>query len=109
MELNDEVLVTIIANGLDSTKEISSPITHTERGASPGQGNGNLPSTASEFVHLHNHSEYSMLDGACRIPDMVRKAIIVETIITYTFLRFHRLTLRHCIPICALCSRNLFQ
>ncbi len=75
LELNDEVLVTIIANGLDSTKEISSPITHTERGASPGQGNGNLPSTASKFVHLHNHSEYSMLDGACRITDMVRKAI----------------------------------
>ena len=75
LELNDEMLVTIIANGLDSTKEISSPITHTERGASPGQGNGNLPSTASEFVHLHNHSEYSMLDGACRIPDMIRKAI----------------------------------
>ena len=35
--------------------------------------------------------------------------IIVEIIITYTFLRFHRLTLRHCIPICVLCSRNLFQ
>ena len=75
LELNDEVLVTIIANGLDSTKEISSPITHTERGASPGQGNGNLSSTASKFVHLHNHSEYSLMDGACRIPDMVRKAI----------------------------------
>ena len=25
---------------------------------------------ATEFVHLHNHSEYSMLDGACRIEDM---------------------------------------
>lgn len=23
-----------------------------------------------EFVHLHNHSEYSLLDGACRIDDM---------------------------------------
>ncbi|MBI1923287.1 DNA polymerase III subunit alpha, partial [Candidatus Poribacteria bacterium] len=23
------------------------------------------------FVHLHNHSEYSLLDGACRIADMV--------------------------------------
>ena len=75
LELDDEVLMTIIANGLDSTKEISSPITYTERGASPGQGNGNLPSTASEFVHLHNHSEYSLLDGACRITDMIRKAI----------------------------------
>jgi DNA polymerase III subunit alpha len=23
------------------------------------------------FVHLHNHSQYSLLDGACRIPEMV--------------------------------------
>ena len=30
---------------------------------------------ATEFVHLHNHSEYSMLDGACRIEDMVNWAI----------------------------------
>ncbi|MDY6794262.1 MAG: DNA polymerase III subunit alpha [Actinomycetota bacterium] len=26
------------------------------------------------FVHLHNHTEYSMLDGAARIPDLVRSA-----------------------------------
>ncbi len=25
------------------------------------------------FVHLHTHSEYSLLDGACRIPHLVRK------------------------------------
>ncbi len=25
------------------------------------------------FVHLHNHSEYSLLDGACRIKDMVSR------------------------------------
>ena len=30
---------------------------------------------ATEFVHLHNHSEYSMLDGACRIKDMVDWAV----------------------------------
>ena len=30
---------------------------------------------ATEFVHLHNHSEYSMLDGACRIQDMVDWAV----------------------------------
>ena len=30
---------------------------------------------ATEFVHLHNHSEYSMLDGACRIQDMVNWAV----------------------------------
>jgi DNA polymerase-3 subunit alpha len=26
------------------------------------------------FVHLHVHSEYSLLDGACRIEDMVKRA-----------------------------------
>ncbi len=26
------------------------------------------------FVHLHNHSEYSLLDGAARIKEMVEKA-----------------------------------
>ena len=30
---------------------------------------------ATEFVHLHNHSEYSMLDGACRIENMVNWAV----------------------------------
>ncbi len=25
------------------------------------------------FVHLHTHSEYSLLDGACRIPDLVSR------------------------------------
>ena len=27
------------------------------------------------FVHLHNHSEYSLLDGATRIKDMVNRAV----------------------------------
>jgi DNA polymerase-3 subunit alpha len=26
------------------------------------------------FVHLHNHTEYSMLDGAARIPELIRAA-----------------------------------
>jgi len=26
------------------------------------------------FVHLHVHSEYSLLDGACRIPDLINRA-----------------------------------
>ncbi|MBU0467635.1 MAG: DNA polymerase III subunit alpha [Candidatus Omnitrophica bacterium] len=29
----------------------------------------------SEFVHLHNHTQYSLLDGACRVKDIVQKAI----------------------------------
>ncbi|BDI28555.1 DNA-directed DNA polymerase [Capsulimonas corticalis] len=28
-----------------------------------------------DFVHLHLHSEYSLLDGACRIDDLVKKAV----------------------------------
>lgn len=30
--------------------------------------------TGLSFVHLHNHTEYSLLDGAARIEDMVRRA-----------------------------------
>ncbi|MDD4775023.1 MAG: DNA polymerase III subunit alpha [Syntrophomonas sp.] len=30
---------------------------------------------ASGFVHLHNHSEYSLLDGACRVKDLVNRAV----------------------------------
>ncbi len=29
----------------------------------------------SNFVHLHVHSEYSLLDGACKISDLVDKAV----------------------------------
>ena len=29
---------------------------------------------ATDFVHLHQHSEWSLLDGACRIRDMPRRA-----------------------------------
>jgi DNA polymerase-3 subunit alpha len=28
-----------------------------------------------DFVHLHGHSDYSLLDGACRIDDMVQRAV----------------------------------
>jgi DNA polymerase III subunit alpha len=30
------------------------------------------------FVHLHVHSEYSILDGACRVPDLVARAAELE-------------------------------
>jgi DNA polymerase-3 subunit alpha len=32
-------------------------------------------SSPSDFVHLHLHSEYSLLDGACRIDDIIKKAV----------------------------------
>lgn len=28
----------------------------------------------ADFVHLHNHTEYSLLDGACRVSDLVKIA-----------------------------------
>src|SRR5947208_15388379 len=33
---------------------------------------------SADFVHLHVHSEYSILDGACRIPDLVSRAVELE-------------------------------
>lgn len=29
----------------------------------------------ADYVHLHNHSQYSLLDGACRIAEMVERAV----------------------------------
>jgi DNA polymerase III subunit alpha len=29
----------------------------------------------TDFVHLHNHTQYSLLDGACRIEDFVKLAV----------------------------------
>src|SRR5262245_6233262 len=36
------------------------------------------PVSAAPFVHLHVHSEYSILDGACRIPDLAARAAELE-------------------------------
>src|SRR5438045_9151678 len=32
-----------------------------------------LPNMGNSFVHLHVHTHYSMLDGANRIPDLVKR------------------------------------
>ncbi len=29
----------------------------------------------NQFVHLHNHSHYSLLDAACRIDDLIAAAV----------------------------------
>jgi len=31
-----------------------------------------------QYIHLHNHSHYSLLDGACKIPDLVSAAVKCE-------------------------------
>ena len=36
---------------------------------------GGEPDVADSFVHLHQHTEYSMLDGAARIGDVVTSAV----------------------------------
>jgi DNA polymerase-3 subunit alpha len=36
------------------------------------------PVGSAPFVHLHVHSEYSILDGACRIPGLVARAAELE-------------------------------
>jgi DNA polymerase-3 subunit alpha len=36
------------------------------------------PVPEAPFVHLHVHSEYSILDGACRIPDLAARAAELE-------------------------------
>jgi DNA polymerase-3 subunit alpha len=37
-----------------------------------------VPDSAPPFVHLHVHSEYSILDGACRIPELAARAAELE-------------------------------
>jgi len=37
-----------------------------------------FPVAQAPFVHLHVHSEYSILDGACRIPELAKRAAELE-------------------------------
>ena len=74
-EPEDTVIVTILAMGIDIQSEPAVAPSTQQRGSSPGGSTRVSSASSSEFVHLHNHSEYSMLDGACRIPDMVDWAV----------------------------------
>jgi DNA polymerase III subunit alpha len=44
----------------------------------PGRALRSLPVAKPSFVHLHVHSEYSILDGACRIPALAARAAELE-------------------------------
>ena len=74
-EPEDTVIVTVLATGIETQSEPATTPSTQQRGTSPGGGTHISSTSGSEFVHLHNHSEYSMLDGACRIPDMVDWAV----------------------------------
>lgn len=75
LERTDEAIVTLLATGSESQKAPSLPSTQTDRVASHEQDNIISHSNSSEFVHLHNHSEYSLLDSTCRIPEMIQWAV----------------------------------
>ena len=74
-EPEDTVVVTVLATGIEAQSEPTTTPSTQRRGTSPDGGTHISSTSGSEFVHLHNHSEYSMLDGACRIPDMVDWAV----------------------------------
>ncbi|MGM0602223.1 MAG: DNA polymerase III subunit alpha [Bacillota bacterium] len=52
----------------------------------------------SEFVHLHNHTAYSLLDGAIRVEDMIKKAkennmpavAVTDHGVLYSMIEFYR-------------------
>jgi DNA polymerase III subunit alpha len=50
----------------------------SQRGVVSGRRYSRLPVPEAPFVHLHVHSEYSILDGACRIPDLAKRAAEFE-------------------------------
>src|SRR5262249_14345800 len=50
----------------------------SERGVVTSRRYPRLPVPEAPFVHLHVHSEYSILDGACRIPDLAKRAAELE-------------------------------
>lgn len=67
----NSVNITILAAGVPNENRSASPSAAQPSNSAPKQG----PATGSGFVHLHNHSEYSLLDGACRIPQIVDWAV----------------------------------
>ena len=74
-EPEDAVIVTILATEVETQSGPTTSPSTQQRETSPGSGTDISSAAGSGFVHLHNHSEYSMLDGACRIPDMVDWAV----------------------------------
>jgi DNA polymerase III subunit alpha len=34
--------------------------------------------SVADFIHLHNHTQYSLLDGACRVDDILKTAVAMK-------------------------------
>jgi len=57
----------------------------------------------AEFVHLHLHTEYSLLDGACRLDRLMEKArelnfaslAITDHGVLYGAIEFYQAALKH--------------
>ena len=73
----------------DLLATVSSRIVNEVRGHQPGGLRHQLqaalhhrvgigPTTMADFVHLHLHTEYSLLDGACRIGEMLDEVVRLE-------------------------------
>src|SRR5512146_1430912 len=66
-------------SGRTGSSPVTSPSpTGRARPSSRSTAYTRLPVAEADFVHLHVHSEYSILDGACRIPALVEKAARLE-------------------------------
>lgn len=83
LDEGDEVCVTLMLVADDSLSNPNSTSLDNQispydlESDNPSNKHSNFTTTSKnkEFVHLHNHSEYSLLDGVCRIPEMVHWAI----------------------------------
>src|SRR4051794_7923620 len=50
------------------------PVAHATTDRDVEMPDETTPAPASSFVHLHVHTHYSLLDGACKVNDLVKRA-----------------------------------
>ncbi|HUT74108.1 MAG TPA: DNA polymerase III subunit alpha [Armatimonadota bacterium] len=74
-----------------------------QESSNPNQGTVHAGTVPSSFVHLHVHSEYSLLDGACRIDQLAGRAAqlgmeavaLTDHGVMYGAIQFYRACQRH--------------